>query len=381
MILTLSIKDINFMKYLFLFLNLFLITPWYDFDRNVSYSVKLQRVYGIILLLAAIARLTYVTIDLHRFIYIARVSVSESFTWYSICVILVLITCTVIFKSCFLDVGKWKLLFTNLRCVDRSLNNVGKVEANFSKSFYFSFFLQQVLFLIGIGFGEYTWSDHMRFPLLQIIIITCACEMYYEFLLVLLINALVRSFKSRYQDLNRRTLMVSRETKIVQRIRSLAQDYRILGETIDLFNEIFGWPLLLMILHFGLEMVNTLYYNFLILVGKGTADLHGHLANFFLWLWMLGSFLTIVLPIHATQKESRKFIGLLYKMQDFFEEGSVEMGALNRLVSYSKNFAPKFSGAGFFSINRAIIFSVLANVGTYVVIMFQVDYSQANSCP
>ena len=65
-------------------------------------------------------------------------------------------------------------------------------------------------------------------------------------------------------------------------------------------------------------------------------------------------------------------------MQDYFEEGSVEMGALNRLVSYSKNFAPKFNGAGFFSINRAIIFSLLANVGMYVVIMFQIDYSEVN---
>ena len=85
-----------------------------------------------------------------------------------------------------------------------------------------------------------------------------------------------------------------------------------------------------------------------------------------------------MLPIHDTHKESRKFIGLLYKMQDYFEEGSMEMGALNRLISYSKNFAPKFNGAGFFSINRAIIFSVLANVGMYVVIMFQIDYSEVN---
>ena len=85
-----------------------------------------------------------------------------------------------------------------------------------------------------------------------------------------------------------------------------------------------------------------------------------------------------MVPVHDTHKESRKFIGLLYTMQDYFEEGSMEIGALNRLVSYSKNFAPKFNGAGFFSINRAIIFSLLANVGTYVVIMFQIDFNETS---
>ena len=83
-----------------------------------------------------------------------------------------------------------------------------------------------------------------------------------------------------------------------------------------------------------------------------------------------------MLPVHATHKESRKFIGLLYTMQDYFEERSVEIDALNRLISYSKNFRPKFGAAEFFGINRAIIFSVLANVGTCVVIMFQVDYNE-----
>ena len=85
-----------------------------------------------------------------------------------------------------------------------------------------------------------------------------------------------------------------------------------------------------------------------------------------------------MVPVHDTHKESRKFIGLLYKMQDYFEEGSMEIGALERLVSYSKNFAPKFNGAGFFSINTAIIFSVLVNAGMNVVIMFRIDYNEAN---
>ncbi|KAJ3648133.1 hypothetical protein Zmor_019959 [Zophobas morio] len=373
-----SIKDINFIKYLFLFLNLPLVTPWYDFDRQSSYKPKLQKAYGMILMSGALLRLIYMKIGLKNVGYITNLSISENFTWSCANVILTLITCLAIFRSCFLDVGKWKMIFTNLRCIDKSLKNVGKDETYVLRNFYLIFFLKQLVFFVAICVGQYVWASLMHLSILKVIIVTCVFECYYEFFLITVINALVQSFKSRYQNLNHRVLVVFQETKTVQKWRALAQDYRILGETVDVFNEMFGWQIVLMMFHFGLEMVSTLYFNFRVLVGKGKADLIGRLGNFGLWIWMLCNFLSIVLPIHDIHKESRKFIGLLYKMQDYFEEGSMEMGALNRLISYSKNFAPKFNGAGFFSINRAIIFSVLANVGMYVVIMFQIDYSEVN---
>ena len=155
------------------------------------------------------------------------------------------------------------------------------------KNFYFTFFLKQLVFFVGTCAGQYVWADLMQLSILKVIIPTCMFECYYEFFLIIVINALVQSFKSRYQDLNRRVLIVFQETKTVQKWRALAQDYRILGETVDVFNKMFGWQIVLMMFHFGLEMVTTLYFNFRVLVGKGNANLIGRLGNFGLWIWML----------------------------------------------------------------------------------------------
>ncbi|KAJ3651177.1 hypothetical protein Zmor_017233 [Zophobas morio] len=282
-----SIKDITFIKYMFLFLNLSLVTPWYDFDRNSSYKPKLQKAYGTILLSGALLRLTYLTLDVKNLRYVSNLSISESFTWFCTYGILTWMTCLAIFRSCFLDARNWKVIFTNLSYIDKSLKNVGKEETNFLKNFYFTFFLKQLVFFVGTCAGQYVWADLMQLSILKVIIPTCMFECYYEFFLIIVINALVQSFKSRYQDLNRRVLIVFQETKTVQKWRALAQDYRILGETVDVFNKMFGWQIVLMMFHFGLEMVTTLYFNFRVLVGKGNANLIGRLGNFGLWIWML----------------------------------------------------------------------------------------------
>ena len=83
--------------------------------------------------------------------------------------------------------------------------------------------------------------------------------------------------------------------------------------------------------------------------------------------------LSVVLVINSTMQESRQFIDLLYKTQEEFADKSEEMEVLKRLVSYSKNFMREFSAAGYFSLDRGIIFSVLGNVATYLVIVIQVN--------
>ena len=79
--------------------------------------------------------------------------------------------------------------------------------------------------------------------------------------------------------------------------------------------------------------------------------------------------------MHSTCKESKAFISLLYQIQDEFDEGSKEMAALNRLINYSKSFVAEFTACEYFTINKTVVFSFLANVATYVVIAFQVDQS------
>ena len=77
-----------------------------------------------------------------------------------------------------------------------------------------------------------------------------------------------------------------------------------------------------------------------------------------------------------TVQESRKFIDLMYQMQDQLKEHSLEMTAITRMIHYSKNFTKTFSAAGFFKIKKSIIFGLVSNVATYVIIVFQLDQNQ-----
>ena len=54
----------------------------------------------------------------------------------------------------------------------------------------------------------------------------------------------------------------------------------------------------------------------------------------------------------------------------------MEMDALSRLVHYSRNFMIEFNAAELITINKTVIFSVMANVAMYLIIVFQVDQSQ-----
>jgi gustatory receptor len=86
--------------------------------------------------------------------------------------------------------------------------------------------------------------------------------------------------------------------------------------------------------------------------------------------------LTIAIPIDSTVKEAKRFIDLCYKLQEKFIQESKEIEVLTRLVDHSKNFIPEFSAAGFFNINKSIIFSLVGNVATYFIITIQLNETQ-----
>ena len=113
-------------------------------------------------------------------------------------------------------------------------------------------------------------------------------EMCYEFLIVLLLTALVQAFEVRYKDLNERLMKLSNNGTTFQELLSLAQSYRILGETVDIFNELFGYQLVLIIFHCGLQMVQCLNLVFVFGAVEETDDVNFQflVSNFWLFVWI-----------------------------------------------------------------------------------------------
>jgi hypothetical protein len=71
-------------------------------------------------------------------------------------------------------------------------------------------------------------------------LMTAGKDLYCEFLTVNLLNCFIQTLKIRYEDLNETVLNIGIERNVVRELTKLAHCYRILGDTIDIFNKIFG---------------------------------------------------------------------------------------------------------------------------------------------
>jgi hypothetical protein len=277
----LSIKDINFIRGLFSFLNIFLIAPWYNFDKNTMYKPILCKCYGCLLLLLnifltvyflitdeSVVRLYWGLLFTQRFLFFLAAG-----TTTALCLLTIV-------KSSLWDVDNWKILMTNFHYVDLKLQNKAKVEVRLVKNFYFGFFVKHFFFMIFAIYSICVWSSLFGFTIWKTVLVTGWKEMYYEFLTVNLLNCFIQSFKSRYEDLNERLLNIGKERKVVPELTKLAHCYRILGETIEIFNKMFGVQQLMIIFHCGTEFVSCLNLSFVsFLTDDNSLYLHIIISN------------------------------------------------------------------------------------------------------
>ncbi|KAJ3648119.1 hypothetical protein Zmor_019952 [Zophobas morio] len=375
----LSIKDINFLRPFFWYLNIFLITPWYDFSKKSLVKTNIRVVYTISVILFKITAVTYSLVDQTLGQAYAKLIFTQRIILGTIYVNTMLTVMVTIFKCGIWATNLWTEMFAGFRFVDRKLQNQGKRES-FQRNFYWKLLLKHVFFGTVVYYQIYVWSNFVAMPVWKMVIFSGCMEICYEFLVVLLLTALVQAFEVRYKDLNERLMDVSKKAAIFDELQSLVKAYRILGETVEIFNELFGHQLVLIIFHCGLQMVHCL--NLLFASGNIEMDEDTHfqflISNFWFLVWILYTFLTIVLPISSTNREAGRFIDLLYKMQEERMEKSDMCDFLTRLVNYSKNFHKGFTAAEFFGLNKTVIFSLLGNVATYVIITIQLNNDTRN---
>lgn len=262
-----STKDSNFIKPFFLYLNLFLITPWYDFNRNLFRHSTLSRIYGCVLICMKLFWMFSTLMD-----NIVRQVFAESL--FSVKIVLTLGVLTllmrtvlIVLKSTVWNVSHWKTLFVNFETIDANLENT---NTNDSKNFWIHLSIRHVLFGIFAGHQFYTWARFFDFSWLQTTWIVPTLEFYEEFLVVQLIDALVQSIRARYRALNSRLIEVcqnSETNKMDQELANLSHLYRLLGENVDTFNSIFGYQILLTLFHWGLQMILCFNYLFTVVIG------------------------------------------------------------------------------------------------------------------
>jgi hypothetical protein len=277
----LSIKDINFIRGLFSFLNIFQIAPWYNFDKNTFYKPILCKCYGCVLILLHIFLLVYAITDENLARAYGEFVFTQKNFFCGICGTIVGLSVFTIVKSSLWDVDNWRMLLTNFQYVDLKLQNTRKLEVKLVNNFYFGFVVKISLFTIFEIYLIYVWSSILEIPFWKTVLMTGAKDMYYEFLTVNLLNCFIQSFKSRYEDLNERLLNIGKERKVVRELTKLTHCYRILGETIEIFNKMFGvQQIIIIIFHCGIEFVCTLNNTYVtFVIGNNSLFFHIIVVN------------------------------------------------------------------------------------------------------
>ncbi|KAJ3648108.1 hypothetical protein Zmor_019942 [Zophobas morio] len=371
--------NFNSIKPLYYYLNLFLITPWYDFDKNSFRNTNFSRFYGCILIMVKIFWIFDVTVnsDLTKHFRIDAVSLKvASSIWTLTMLVRTVITVS---KSTFWNLTKWNVLIDNFKNIDKRLQ-IPDRETSIFKNFYFRLFIRHVVIVVFYGFSCYSFSSFLKISLFKGLWVGSLTDMYQEFLLVVLINVLIECFTRRYKYLNTK-LLQHYEQFTVRDYKHMGEVYRILGETVSTFSDLFGHQIICVLLKFCVETISGLNYMFIIVLTTEDKVFYQLLtANLLALLLAIWNVLVLIFPMDSATKEAKKFIDLCYKIQAQLNENSKEGEALTKLINCSHNFQRSFHAAGFFFINKGIIFSLVGNVATYYIIMIQLNENQYQKC-
>ncbi|EFA07609.1 gustatory receptor 112 [Tribolium castaneum] len=362
-------KDLIIIRPLWKFFNIFQITPYYDFNKNTATHSNLRKLHGVIFILIKLAWIFVMLNNKGAAEMLTRSVMTEKFTYILGIISGTVITLTTLIKSSFFNFNTWRMLFTNFYSIDAKLQNGGKIEINIWKN-YFHFILKQVVLLAFLLYQVYSWSIFLKISVLQSLWNSPLCDFFYEFQIFTLLTSILSRIKTRYKLLNARFARIKTNPKVVQELQQCVQIYRILGETVEIYNNLFGHQILLITFHCGLQLVACFNFS-LIAFNTTNFNVHIVLCNIAILTLMLFCFIWMVISMETTVQEAEAFVHFCFKLQENFIQDSREINTLRKLTTYAQHFTRNFSAAGYFSIRKSVIFGLLGNAATYLIIAIQ----------
>ncbi|KAJ3636559.1 hypothetical protein MTP99_000093 [Tenebrio molitor] len=301
MIWKLSVKDISFICPFYNYLSFFLITSWYDFEKNSVHKSRRSKFYGGFLILVKIVWFIFTYTDETFKKIDGALFFTQKVIYIGIQLNLEALLLLTVVKSSFFDAEDWKTLFSNFQLVDTKLQNRGRVNLKISQNFYVGLFVKHLVFALFGAYVLYVWANVLELSYCRLFIMGGFIQLYYEFLIIILLRSLVEGLKNRYEDLNDRLLRISKRPNILHELSSIAHSYRILGENVEICNKLFGYQVLLIIFHCGFQMVHCLNFTFVSFIFNSNLYSHGLTSGILMLIVITGNVLSIILPIDSTR--------------------------------------------------------------------------------
>ncbi|RZC40481.1 7tm 7 domain containing protein [Asbolus verrucosus] len=220
--------------------------PAYNFEETTSIRPLWKKIHGAILIIVIAAGTLYS-------LYVRHIYFKEAFTIthkildYMDEFIIIAITFTVLFKSSFLNEEDWRKLNGNLRHIDKILNNKDIKEKNVFNNVYTHLSIFLLTYICGVIYSFYTWISEIGTQAFTGYGVHELCYLY-DIILHFLIYNIAMALAYRYKDMNKLFQTEGNnylDKKYLITLRNIGALSQELIETVELFNKIFGWPLIL----------------------------------------------------------------------------------------------------------------------------------------
>ncbi|RZC37406.1 7tm 7 domain containing protein, partial [Asbolus verrucosus] len=231
--------------------------------------------------------------------------------------------------------------------------------------YYSVFVLVHLYYIILHSWSIFRWFPGMEWHIFLISWPSQFIVYFYFFLLY----ALVEMFLARYRRLNSSLLQL--QDIHLTMVKRIAGNMQLLREAVNIFNDLFGWPIFFLIsastLNFLLMILGLLYHG-----SQGVRPLdemlmvlEGQLPTA---LWIVA----LITSSSTVQEEARKiFSGVLKLRQYFANASSEERRRLYHLTNNIRSNLPKFSAAGSFVMEKSLILSLILTMINYVIVSTQ----------
>ncbi|KAJ3620394.1 hypothetical protein MTP99_004345 [Tenebrio molitor] len=271
---------------------------------------------------------------------------------------------------------QWHKLIGNLKIIASNKENRKKIVHNVKISF------MRLVTDLTILIVEYSfWMERHSFSNYVQVYNAHYFEYYLVFsfntFLSLILNVVLIQYRHLnhilQQQISSAKLVTNNLSKLLSEIESSLFFQK---DTVDLINDIFGWPLALIISYTTLYILNNLdfvFQNSLIPDDKIAFKI---LADTILVLLTFTGTSVVIITCDLILRETETMLTKSYVLRRHTEMLSPK--EKEKLIQFSdviqQNF-PRFSAARFFNIDRSTILSILTTVVTFLIIMIQFQSS------
>ncbi|KAJ3652328.1 hypothetical protein Zmor_018305 [Zophobas morio] len=256
------------------------------------------------------------------------------------------------------------------------LKTISKQEVQHGKKvrYYFGFFLVQGLYWVQALYYGYVRITTLKNWYFVLTLALFLYEQYLPYYFAAFLYVVIRMFLKRYQEFNKVLLAMGNKNAIsLQFVKSLEREIVVLKKTVDNFSDMFGWPVVFMVISTTVSILYTIELMYYPEEDEFTNNNPVRSA------WSITYVATkviytinLLLMCDYVVQEGKRTVLLTYdlrwRLRNTSNQDRQELYEFTKVVS--KN-VPIFTAAGLFELGRPMVFQVAGIVFTYSIILIQ----------